>query len=348
MRILAVTSVKDEAPFLLEWLAWHQLIGVTDFWIASNDCEDGTDRLLDLLMQHGLLHHHPQRPDRTKSIQWQALKAAWVHPLRQSADWMLISDVDEFPMIHCGSHRLGDLIAALPAEAEAVALAWRLFGANGQSGLRDLPVTGQFTRSAPPDMVYPVAATFFKSLFRPAAFHRPGVHRPLRGPGQGPARWSDGSGRAMTGVLAEDKRLSLLGLEGHRSLAEMHHYSLRSVESFVVKSARGLPNRASKPIDLHYWVGRNFNNQLNEAALVLAGPLAEGIARLKALPGVAEAHEAALASHRASFARLVQSPGGYQLWSSCLQAAGSAALPPRLTREVYERFQRVERSQPEG
>ena len=342
MRILSVTSVKDEAPFLLEWLAWHQLIGVTDFWIASNDCQDGTDRLLDLLMQHGVVHHHPQRPDPAKSIQWQALKASWAHPLRRAADWMLISDVDEFPMIHCGAHHLNDLIMALPQEAEAVALAWRLFGANGQSSLRDLPVTAQFTRSAPPDMTHPVAATFFKSLFRPEAFRRPGVHRPLRAEGQGAARWYDGAGRAMTGLWSEDRRLSLLGLEGHRSLAELHHYSLRSVESFVVKSARGLPNRSSKPIDLHYWVGRNFNNQPNEAALALAEPLTAGIARLKALPGVAEAHEEALAWHHAAFARIVQSPEGYQLWTSCLQAAGSVALPPRLAREVYERFQRLD------
>ena len=64
--------------------------------------------------------------------------------------------------------------------AEAVALAWRLFGAGGIAGIEERPVTAQFLRSAPPDMMHPVAATMFKSLFRPVAFQRPGVHRPQR------------------------------------------------------------------------------------------------------------------------------------------------------------------------
>ena len=47
MRITAVTCVKNEGPFLLEWIAFNRLIGVTDFLFYSNDCSDGTDRLLD-------------------------------------------------------------------------------------------------------------------------------------------------------------------------------------------------------------------------------------------------------------------------------------------------------------
>jgi hypothetical protein len=28
MRITSITPMKDEAPFILEWIAYHQLIGV--------------------------------------------------------------------------------------------------------------------------------------------------------------------------------------------------------------------------------------------------------------------------------------------------------------------------------
>ena len=62
MRITSVTSVRDEGPYLLEWLAWHRLLGVTDFLVASNDCRDGCDRLLDVLAGHGVLRHLPQPP----------------------------------------------------------------------------------------------------------------------------------------------------------------------------------------------------------------------------------------------------------------------------------------------
>ena len=46
MRITALTCVKNEGPFLLEWIAFNRVIGVTDFLFYHNDCTDGTDRLL--------------------------------------------------------------------------------------------------------------------------------------------------------------------------------------------------------------------------------------------------------------------------------------------------------------
>ncbi len=49
MKITAITCVKNEGPFLLEWIAFNRVIGVTDFLFYSNDCDDGTDKLLDAL-----------------------------------------------------------------------------------------------------------------------------------------------------------------------------------------------------------------------------------------------------------------------------------------------------------
>ncbi|MEJ2036042.1 MAG: glycosyltransferase family 2 protein, partial [Maritimibacter sp.] len=42
-RITAITCVKDEGAFLIEWLAHHRGVGFTDFLIFSNDCSDGTE-----------------------------------------------------------------------------------------------------------------------------------------------------------------------------------------------------------------------------------------------------------------------------------------------------------------
>lgn len=60
LKITAVTCVKNEGPFLLEWIAFHQCIGVTDFLFYSNDCDDGTDTLLDALAELGHLRHLPR------------------------------------------------------------------------------------------------------------------------------------------------------------------------------------------------------------------------------------------------------------------------------------------------
>ena len=60
MRVLCVTCVRDEGPFLLDWLAHHRGLGVTDFLIYSNDCSDGTVQMLDALQASGFVNHIPQ------------------------------------------------------------------------------------------------------------------------------------------------------------------------------------------------------------------------------------------------------------------------------------------------
>ena len=74
MTVLILTSVRNEAPHLLEWIAHHRAMGA-DFLIFSNDCEDGTDTLLDALDAAGTLRH-VRTPEGDKPPQWRALKAA--------------------------------------------------------------------------------------------------------------------------------------------------------------------------------------------------------------------------------------------------------------------------------
>lgn len=345
MRILSVTAVRNEGPFLLEWIAFHRLIGVTDFLIYSNDCDDGTDLLLDALQAAGIVTHQPHSCPPDKSIQWQALNSAWRHDLRRQADWLLFSDVDEFPLVRCGSGRLPDLIAALPTGADAVTLPWRLFGAGGIAGFRDSPVIGQFNRSAPPALYHPVAGTMFKTLLRPAAFRKLGVHRPkLKAEGPLPL-WCDGSGAPLPETfLRAEGRLSLLGLsEGMagRALVELHHYSLRSAESFLAKRHRGLANRKTRSIDLDYWISRNFNTVQNTAMAPWVAPVQAEMARLAALPGVGDLHRQSCDRHRATIAAQLGDAAGLRLFSACLHAADSAVLSRRQAMALYARFQKL-------
>lgn len=336
LKILSFTCVRNEGPYLLEWIAYHRLMGVTDFVIFSNDCDDGSDRLLNALAAAGVVTHRPQQAQPGKSVQWQALTAVAQDRLTRGVDWALFSDVDEFPVVHVGQHRLADLVAALPARADAVTLPWRLFGANGRARLEDVPVTRQFTRSAPPDLTHPIAGRYFKTLYRPDAFQKPGVHRPRARPRQALPHWHDGSGQRLPdSFAAQEAQIALPGLAAGRALAEMHHYSTRSAAGFLVKADRGLANRRTKRIDLSYWVERNFNTQPNTAIASWADALDAELAALMALPGIAELHRACFAWHQARFAELVATPEGYRLFCDCLHAADSAALPRDLAMELY-------------
>ena len=41
LKILAVLTVRNEGPYLLEWLAHHQAAGITDFAIVGQPVEGG-------------------------------------------------------------------------------------------------------------------------------------------------------------------------------------------------------------------------------------------------------------------------------------------------------------------
>ena len=46
MKITAVIKQKNEGAFLLEWIAYHKVIGFSNIVVLSNDCEDGSDEFL--------------------------------------------------------------------------------------------------------------------------------------------------------------------------------------------------------------------------------------------------------------------------------------------------------------
>lgn len=341
MKVLAMTCMRNEAPFVLEWVAWHRLIGMTDFIVFSNDCEDGTDALLDTLAQAGVLRHEPQAAIPGKSVQWQALQRIAAERMADGFDWALFSDVDEFVMVHAREGLRGAL-AMLPADVEAIALPWRLFGAAGVMRYDDQPVTAQFTRSAPTQLYHPIAGRSFKTLFRPDRFDKPGIHRPKRRATGAVPRWMDGSGQPLSeDFAAHDGQIALPGLEVGRDIFELHHYSLRSLESFVVKAARGLANRQTKAIDLTYWVERNFNTVENRAALGRSADVLAEMAALKALPGVADLHARAVAWHRDEAARLIRTAEGYRLFCGCLHAADSAVVSRDTALALYRLYGQI-------
>lgn len=335
VQITVVTTMRDEGPFILEWLAHLKSIGVTHVVVFSNDCTDGSDRLLDQLSVLPWITHIRQTLNEGDSAQWTALRHAWHLPEVGDADWLLFCDVDEFPEIKIGDGTFKALISDV-GQVDAIALPWRLFGNAKRVHYEDKPVTTQFTRCAPPDLMFPIASTFFKTLFRKKGpFAGMGVHRPKqKNPeNHGLPVWVDGSGVRLPSTFVNNpKRLSLVGTNMGRDLVELRHYSLKSVEAFLIKRGRGLPNRSSKPIDLRYWVQRNFNQ--SEVA-----PL--DIPNLAWPTQVLEAHAACVSWYKARAKDLIKDRETYDLYCDLILATGSRCLAPSDGVTLYKMYQNV-------
>ena len=42
-----VGCMKNEGPYIVEWVAYHRAIGIDNFLIYTNGCDDGTSEILD-------------------------------------------------------------------------------------------------------------------------------------------------------------------------------------------------------------------------------------------------------------------------------------------------------------
>lgn len=301
MRITAVTCVKNEGPFLLEWIAFHHLIGVTDFLFYSNDCTDGTDRLLDGLAQHGVVAHLPN-PATNRNYQMQALKKCRRHKLIRGADWVWVADVDEFLNIHVGNHTIPALIEAC-GNPQVISATFQFMANGGVESFEDTPVITQFLHSHNPDIWCAETAIEVKSLVRgdfPLDYF--GAHRPFHDESKAQPAWTDGSGRPVPApfrTCANKRRIRAFPAKGARRYATLNHYALRSLDSYLVKNDRGDVNRAHRAFDDTYWRERNDGAYFDDSILRYEAALVAEMDRLRTLEGVGALHEDCVALHRA-------------------------------------------------
>lgn len=334
-RALIVTCMRNEGVFVLEWLAHHKAIGFTDFLIYSNDCNDGTDELLNRLMEMGEVIHLDNPPMGKKTVQWQALSAAADHPVMQEVDWIFGTDVDEFLNIKVGNGHLNDLFTACP-EATGFALSWRMFGNNGIATFEDEPVTTQFTHCAPTRMLWPWRAMQFKCLYKnDGVYAKLGVHRPRK---PDPAKeaqsiWRDGSGNPLPWHAPQASTV-IPNFDDHYNLAQINHYALGSLENFLVKKMRGKPNHAKDAIDLEYWTERNFNAEQDDSIQKVARLSNPILQSYMSDPIVSELHRKAVAWRKDEIKRLLDDKDAYQLYEQVLQFGDSEVL----SRSVQKKY----------
>ncbi|MDU8913342.1 glycosyltransferase family 2 protein [Aestuariicoccus sp. MJ-SS9] len=328
MRITAVTCVKNEGPFLLEWIAFNRLLGVTDFLIYSNDCTDGTDRLLDALRAYGVTHL--PNPAKGRNYQMEALKHAAKQELVTGADWVWVADVDEFLNIHVGDHTIPALIEAC-GDPQAISVTFQFFANDGVRDFADAPVIGQFTGSHNPDLWCAETAIEVKTLTRcDFPLHYFGAHRPFFRDKLDKARrprWTDASGRGVPHkflVAANPRRIRKFPAAGARRFATLNHYALRSLDSYLVKNDRGDVNREGRAFDDTYWRERNDPAWEDRSILRYLPDLDTALAEMKDGP-LGALHDECVRLHRARLAELMAQESYSRMYAHLRDLP---ALPP--------------------
>lgn len=287
-----LTCIRNEGPFLLEFVAHHRLLGFDRIFIAANDCDDGSVRLLSALQEAGHIGflRHRVAPGKVPQAEGYARLRARFDV--NAADWLMMLDVDEFLNVHIGDHSVRALLAAAPAETDIVALNAMTFGAGGQTQWRPGPVTGTFLHRLP---ARHKANGALKTLSRnPAhygAIHNHSLTR-YRGPKSGlVVMRGDGSLREIDAGAPLWRELRHVPCaEIRHRLAQYNHYAVKTPDAYRLRQIRG---RGAAPRgepnlrhDSAYFAERSSGPVRDTTILRYAERLATMMAEFLADPGI--------------------------------------------------------------
>jgi hypothetical protein len=146
MDKIAICAIfKDEARYLLEWLAFHRLIGVDSFVLYDNGSTDGGPDLIrrSHFARHVTLIDWPgvgmQIPAYQDFCAYHAAKF----------DWAAIIDLDEFIMPVGGDTIREPLTRRAYSDYSSILLQWFVFGPSGHQRRPDGLVIESYTRRLP-------------------------------------------------------------------------------------------------------------------------------------------------------------------------------------------------------
>lgn len=290
-----VACMRNEGLFILEWIAYHRVIGFDHIVICSNDCTDGSDELLNALHEAGEITHLPHSVKEGDTPQDSGMRAAFAHLRHTEVEWLAHIDADEFINIAHGDGHVSDLLAKA-GMGDVIALPWWAFGDSHHTRWPG-NVLGHFTlaETAPT----PERAKF-KSMFRFRKFAHANDHMPIHPTIQSPdVRSAEGLPLKDEGLHGKKRaKYHPLDVSLCPQAACVNHYAVPSRDVFLMKNDRG--DGQGKVTD-KYYLGSRWHEIANQNAApnlsiqrYLVATQAE-MARLRALRDVASAETACTA-----------------------------------------------------
>jgi len=209
--LCAAAVVKNEGPYLREWIEYHTELGVEVFYIYDNDSTDNTEAILKPYIDSGRVVY---KKFPGKGIQLSAIREQ-IDAARNKTYWLAILDLDEFICMK-NEESLIDFLHGFEGRA-GVAAVWNTYEAAGINETDGLVVEKSSKYKIGDSCAYP-----FKSIVNPRIVERAGVHICTF--------YSEMS------VDENRKRLSPHNPVSNR--IAINHYQTKSLEKFLQKNVR--------------------------------------------------------------------------------------------------------------
>ena len=156
---LAIVAIlRDEAPYLKEWLDYHLAAGVDHFYLYDVANSEETREVLKPYVEDEIIDYF-NVPDENMTI---PIYNDATRRFRFVTRYMAFVDVDEFifPKTEQSVVEVVDEILSQDERATALAVNWQIFGSNGEETADySRGVLERFTRRAPKDWFEPPTET---------------------------------------------------------------------------------------------------------------------------------------------------------------------------------------------
>ena len=280
MKLFIAAIVKNELNSLLEWIAYHRVLGVHGFIIADNGSNDGTRELLGDLSKLGILTvlDHPTIGAQKPQL------PAYERILRIcpcDVDLLAFIDADEF-LLPLEQEQLIPTLQGWFADdsVSAVALNWSNFGSNGETFANEGLVIERFTKRAP--QTFNVNHNF-KSIVRPARTER------FFNPHYASLRYGRYIDVQGNDLVLHPKHGNGVSAEVIWHGVRVNHYAVKSLEEFLLgKHLRGSAATVNRVKHKAYFKAHDRNDETCLLAAALAPRVKAEMAalneRLAALP----------------------------------------------------------------
>lgn len=222
-RLAIAAIMKDEAPYIVEWLSYHKAAGVSKFFLYDNGSTDNTVELIKPFIKEGIVELNVCiLPAAQMQVYQDAIRRS-----RYICEYLAVIDIDEFILPINGKYlpdAVADTLKEFPEKA-GVAMPWRFFGSANKMVYEPEEVTKRFQYRAKDE---------FKPNRQTKIIFNPRLASYMITPHNAHFFWRND---VITGDGIPVKDILLM--DGQKGNIFTYHYFVKSYEEFEVKQKRG-------------------------------------------------------------------------------------------------------------
>ena len=118
--------MKDEGPYLKEWLDFHILVGIKKFFLYDNESTDNTTEILKPYIERGIVEYHYWPGKRMQH-------PAYIDIINNHSNdtrWLALIDLDEF-LVPVNHKTVIEFLHTMPDNFAQLVVTWVMYGSSG-------------------------------------------------------------------------------------------------------------------------------------------------------------------------------------------------------------------------